>query len=79
MALKEAMLLLYLFVHDLPIYQVERMLPDMAQTTIIRFYSKVRDIYCSPVNKEMFDEAEASQHSPDFFLTLILTEVIYTC
>ena len=34
MALKEGMLLLYLFSKGLQIYQVERMLPDMAQTTI---------------------------------------------
>ena len=57
MALKEG-------IQDPQIYQVEEMLPDMAQTTIIRFYSKIRDIYCSPVNKEkMFDEDEACHQS----------------
>ena len=74
------MLLLYFFAQDLQIYHVERMLPDMAQTTVIRFFTKMRDICSISLKKEkMFDEVEVSQHNHNLFITLIILEAINTC
>lgn len=61
-SLQDATMMLYLFCKDFPIFQTEKMLPDLAHTTVVHFYGKMRDLIFHSMDNMTFDAEIEGYH-----------------